>query len=150
MINSPPSKQKAFTLIELIVVILLVSIVSVYASSRYFGTDSFSAYAAQDQVISVIRQVQLNQMQSNDTTNDNFVLTITNDCVGSVTACTTRDDGRSDWVSIEGVSFSPQFNQVSFSLLGNPSAAIAFDVIAGGNSCEVQINSQGYVERGGC
>ncbi len=153
VINSPLSKQKAFTLIELIVVILLVSIVSVYASSRYFGTDSFSAYAAQDQVISVIRQVQLNQMQSNidvSVPNNNFTLTITSSCIGSQQACNEQDSNRSDWVSIEGVSFSPQFNQVSFSLLGNPVTPISFDVEAGGISCEVSINAQGYVERGSC
>ncbi len=52
---------------ELILVIVLISIVSLYAAPRFFGKSSFSVYALQDQVVSVVRQVQHKRIQSNIT-----------------------------------------------------------------------------------
>lgn len=59
------SSALGFTLMELILVIVLLSILSLFAASRFMGSGSFSAYALQERVISVIRQVQVNRMQSN-------------------------------------------------------------------------------------
>ena len=67
------SSTLGFTLTELILVIVLLSILSLFAASRFIGKSGFSAFALQEQVISVIRQVQVNRMQSNiDGTDDNF------------------------------------------------------------------------------
>ncbi|WP_232061099.1 prepilin-type N-terminal cleavage/methylation domain-containing protein [Vibrio taketomensis] len=70
-------KLSGFTLVELIIVIILLAIFSVYAASRYIGLGSFSALAIQDSVISIARQVQLDGMQSSVTVpNDSFTLQI--------------------------------------------------------------------------
>lgn len=63
------SKKQAittgFTLVELIVVIVLLAIIGVYASSKYMGASRFSSAVAQEQVLSILRQVQITAMQTN-------------------------------------------------------------------------------------
>ncbi|AXX58686.1 type II secretion system protein [Vibrio vulnificus] len=155
---------KAFTLVELMVVILLISIVSAYAASRYIGTGSFSAYATQEQAISIIRQLQVYRMQSNTTNsaNPNFELTASGGCLGSTAGCTAAStpqaaESRSDVMRLDGVSVSSTISPIRFDLRGNPlqtngsalnSVTITFT--ASGESASVCINSQGYVSGGGC
>ncbi len=159
-----------FTLMELILVIVLLSIVSLYAAPRFFGKSSFSVYALQDQVISVVRQVQLNRMQSNiDGVDDNFLLHVSGSCIGSVAACSLTDserESRSDVVVDDTARFSLSSGvttPIDFSLLGNPQdesgdplatvdggVSIFIQGTSGNNRCEVTINSQGYVSRGDC
>ncbi|MCU8294357.1 prepilin-type N-terminal cleavage/methylation domain-containing protein [Vibrio vulnificus] len=155
---------KAFTLVELMVVILLISIVSAYAASRYIGTGSFSAYAAQEQAISIIRQLQVYRMQSNTTNsaNPNFELTASGGCLGSTAGCTAAStpqaaESRSDVMRLDGVSVSSTISPIRFDLRGNPlqtngSALNSVTIIftASGESASVCINSQGYVSGGGC
>ncbi|EIO3939440.1 prepilin-type N-terminal cleavage/methylation domain-containing protein [Vibrio vulnificus] len=156
--------QAGFTLVELIVVIILISIVSAYAASRYIGTGSFSAYAAQEQAISIIRQLQVYRMQSNTTNsaNPNFELTASGGCLGSTAGCTAAStpqaaESRSDVMRLDGVSVSSTISPIRFDLRGNPlqtngsalnSVTITFT--ASGESASVCINSQGYVSGGGC
>ncbi|HDY7968510.1 TPA: prepilin-type N-terminal cleavage/methylation domain-containing protein [Vibrio vulnificus] len=156
--------QAGFTIVELIVVIILISIVSAYAASRYIGTGSFSAYAAQEQAISIIRQLQVYRMQSNTTNsaNPNFELTASGGCLGSTAGCTAAAtpqaaESRSDVMRLDGVSVSSTISPIRFDLRGNPlqtngsalnSVTITFT--ASGESASVCINSQGYVSGGGC
>ncbi|EGQ7834541.1 type II secretion system protein [Vibrio vulnificus] len=156
--------QAGFTLVELIVVILLISIVSAYAASRYIGTGSFSAYAAQEQAISIIRQLQVYRMQSNTTNsaNPNFELTASGGCLGSSAGCSAAAtpqaaESRSDVMRLDGVSVSSTISPIRFDLRGNPlqtngsalnSVTITFT--ASGESAAVCINSQGYVSGGSC
>ncbi|EIJ0970574.1 prepilin-type N-terminal cleavage/methylation domain-containing protein [Vibrio vulnificus] len=156
--------QAGFTLVELIVVILLLSIVSAYAASRYIGTGSFSAYAAQEQAISIIRQLQVYRMQSNTTNsaNPNFELTASGGCLGSTAGCTAAStpqaaESRSEVMRLDGVSVSSTISPIRFDLRGNPlqtngsalnSVTITFT--ASGESAAVCINSQGYVSGGSC
>ncbi|MFA0348417.1 prepilin-type N-terminal cleavage/methylation domain-containing protein [Vibrio sp. 10N.222.55.C6] len=50
--------SKGFTLVELIVVIILIGIVSLFASSRYVSSSSFSTYLVQSEVLASLRLVQ--------------------------------------------------------------------------------------------
>lgn len=159
MSKSNPA-QLGFTLVELVVVILLVSIVSAAAYSRYMGTSGFSAFTAQEQAMSVIRQVQINRMQSNlssPSSNINYVLAISSNCLGSVAGCANISNGqRSDFVSEEGITFSvsPSLNTVSFDLLGNPidsaASGVSITIRSSANTVQLCINSQGYVSKGSC
>lgn len=147
-------KPWGFTLVELVIVMILLSIVSLYATSRYIGAGSFSALAIQDSVISVARQVQLNRMQSNtSTSSDSFVLSIDSDCFGSVKGC-AHPEGRSDWVANSEVLFSAPVTQVSFDLLGNPlglaSGGINIMIVGEASQATVSICANGLISRSGC
>ena len=154
------SSALGFTLMELILVIVLLSILSLFAASRFMGSGSFSAYALQERVISVIRQVQVNRMQSNATSPDNnFRLQVSSSCVGSVAACVlagSARDARSDVVIDKSARFSVisgAANTINFNLLGNPVSGAVNILIEdkhGRSSCQVEINSQGYVSKGTC
>ncbi len=162
---------------ELILVIVLISIVSLYAAPRFFGKSSFSVYALQDQVVSVVRQVQLNRMQSNitdtedlDDISDNFRLYVSDKCIGSVTACDLKSQcdasnnensssckqvsARSDYVADKSFIFSITngVSPVEFDLRGNPNEEVSISIEEQNSSrgCEVTINSQGYVSREVC
>ncbi|EIK0774024.1 MULTISPECIES: type II secretion system protein [Vibrio] len=141
------SSALGFTLMELILVIVLLSILSLFAASRFMGSGNFSAYALQERVISVIRQVQVNRMQSNisipnkpyperclpssykageDSSYTNFCLSITSTCIGSSAACNLASkerDARSDVVVDNSAQFSiinGASSPIEFDLLGNP------------------------------
>ncbi|NNN67052.1 type II secretion system protein [Vibrio sp. 2-1(7)] len=141
------SSALGFTLMELILVIVLLSILSLFAASRFMGSGNFSAYALQERVISVIRQVQVNRMQSNisipnkpyperclpssykageDSSYTNFCLSITSTCIGSSAACNLAGkerDARSDVVVDNSAQFSiinGASSPIEFDLLGNP------------------------------
>ncbi len=155
---------KGFTLVELIIVIIILGIVSTFAASRFVGTSSFSTFSAQEQAISVIRQIQVNRMQSNvSSANDSFRLAINIDCLGSVSACSlnlsnsaqkSQADARSDYVRESDITFSPANTIIDFDLLGNPSVSagvnITINSTTSSNSVQVCINSQGYVREGAC
>lgn len=115
--------QRGFTLIELMVVIIILAILSVYAATRFQGPSSFSPYAAQAQAISVIRQIQLARMQSNTqngSINDNYILSITSNCLGSKMACGGVSD-LSSKVEVDGQDMRfMSTQQIEFDLLGRP------------------------------
>lgn len=156
------SSALGFTLMELILVIVLLSILSLYAASRFMGKGSVSAFALQEQAISVIRQVQVNRMQSNTSTTDtNFQLQVSSSCIGSVAACSlsgNAKDARSDLVEDSTATFSLNgaTSPISFDLLGNPLSVVSGGVsilirdVNGQSQCRVLINSQGYVSEGSC
>ncbi|HHF2920624.1 TPA: type II secretion system protein [Vibrio diabolicus] len=157
------SSALGFTLMELILVIVLLSILSLFAASRFMDSGSFSAYALQERVISVIRQVQVNRMQSNVASPDNnFRLQVSSSCVGSVAACEltgSAQDARSDVVIDKSAKFSltnAVTNPIEFNLLGNPinsasgGVSILIEDKHGRSRCQVEINTQGYVSKGTC
>ena len=63
MKKSLPSN--GFTLVELITVVILLAILSTYASSRYFGASSFNSDLLKSELISSLRLTQLRAMHRN-------------------------------------------------------------------------------------
>ncbi|GAD88154.1 MSHA pilin protein MshC [Vibrio halioticoli NBRC 102217] len=162
MDHQPIAKNiKGFTLVELIIVIIVAAILSLYASSKYIGVSQFSAQAAQQQGIAVIRQIQLGRMQSNiedsSLLHQRFRLVVTGQCLGSQQACTTNTQPLSNVVVLENqdMNFSPSMT-IDFDLLGNPTCSSGCTTPVAGQSIrilvastqdqqEICINSQGYV-----
>jgi MSHA pilin protein MshC len=150
-------------LVELIVVVILLAVLSVYAASKFIGIGEFSGYAAQDQSINVIRQIQLGRMQSNIedinatpcTACGHYKLVVTPQCLGSVSACAGSEDEFSDKVFLDNteLTFSPS-TTINFDLLGNPVCAnspcadpIKITISNKlGEDYPVCINSQGFVD----
>lgn len=152
--------NKGFTLVELIVVILLLAIISATAISRFSGRQSYELYALQEQAASVIRQVQLNRMQSNMDMSvigaQSLRLVAANNCIGSQSACDNLSETRSDVIVSNDYSFSSAptssySSPIEFNLLGNPENTASSGVqiiISSNNSSDrawVCINSQGFV-----
>ena len=152
--------NKGFTLVELIVVILLLAIISATAISRFSGRQSYELYALQEQAASVIRQVQLNRMQSNMDMSvigaQSLRLVAANNCIGSQSACDNLSETRSDVIvsndySFSSVPSSSYSSPVEFNLLGNPenTASSGVQIIISSNNGSdrtwVCINSQGFV-----
>lgn len=155
--------NRGFTLVELIVVILLLAIISATAVSRISGRENYELYALQEQVSSVVRQVQLNRMQSNMDMSvsgaESLRLVAANNCIGSQSACSNLSETRSDVIASDDYSFSsvPSSNYsspIEFNLLGNPENTASSGVqitISSNNSSDrawVCINSQGFVYPG--
>ncbi|MCK8072984.1 MULTISPECIES: prepilin-type N-terminal cleavage/methylation domain-containing protein [unclassified Vibrio] len=149
-----------FTLVELIVVVLLLAIVSLTAISRFSGRQSYELYALQEQTSSVIRQIQLNRMQSNMDMSvagaESLRLVAANNCIGAQSACDNTSETRSDVIASDDYSFSSvptssYTSPIEFNLLGNPENTASSGVqitISSNNSSDrawVCINSQGFV-----
>jgi MSHA pilin protein MshC len=151
--------QQGFTLIELVVVIVILSSLSIYAASRYSSSSGFSIYAAQTQAIAIIRQIQLARMQGADTgsgSSDDRLL-VSQHCLGSVLIC---QENSSDLASSRRLVLPQQHYffpsiTVDFDLLGAPIAGPVKINISGEAQKNHQqaddallavcINSQGYV-----
>jgi MSHA pilin protein MshC len=58
-------RHKGFTLIELIVVIILLGIMSLTVSSRFFGASGFVEYTYQARLVSALRNMQIRAMHDN-------------------------------------------------------------------------------------
>ncbi|MEZ9784124.1 prepilin-type N-terminal cleavage/methylation domain-containing protein [Vibrio breoganii] len=156
--NHPRTKHiKGFTLVELIVVIIVVAIMSLYAASKFIGVSQFSAQAAQQQGIAVIRQIQLGRMQSNiqdtDALHDRYSLLVTAKCLGSQQACTsvtTEPFSHKVVIEEQDLSFTPAMS-IDFDLLGNPICSsacpepIRIQIASTQEQESICINSQGYV-----
>ena len=152
--------KKGFTLVELIVVILLLAIISATAISRFGGRQVYELYALQEQASSVIRQIQLNRMQSNMDMSvsgaESLRLVAANNCIGSQSACDNTSETRSDVIASDDYSFSSvpassYSSPIEFNLLGSPENTASSGVqitISSNNSSDrawVCINSQGFV-----
>lgn len=153
------SSQSGFTLVELVVVIILLAIVSVFAVSRFTGGSNYQLPTVQDQAISVIRQIQLGRMQSNVADladlSSYYRLTITDNCLGAQVICgpnTTPPTDISAVVMSNDVSFSPSPALLDFDLFGRPSIS-PFEITLTdnrGNTAQLCVEAEGYIRRGGC
>lgn len=164
-LNKNSSKQQAktggFTLVELIVVIVLLAIISVYASSKYMGASRFSSSVAQEQVLSILRQVQITAMQSNTSNNSNSCRSIlmASNQFGVTQACQSQgmsSAALSDYSKdtnqqqLELIQLSYDFNSVSgavselsFDLLGRPAmvTSAAATSLCSNSDCRITITT---------
>ena len=142
-LKKPPLKQAAFTLLELIVVIVILSILAVYVQARFQDDDSYQSDVAVEQLISLARLTQ--QLAMNDSSRA-FLLNIQ----------TNQIDVLADGVSLGGnvagvpvnlgskVTLAPTSN-IAFNSRGETTATtISVTVNTTQNVC---IESSGYIRR---
>lgn len=58
-----PSTQRGFSLVELIVIILLLGILSIYAAPRFLDATGSSEYTHRQQLLAALRKLQIQSMQ---------------------------------------------------------------------------------------
>ncbi len=153
------SNSNGFTLIELIVVVILISIMAVTVLPKFFGSNGYEEYTYRDELITKLRAIQLRAMQQ---TNGNTCQEIKVEAseIGLLATngvvCDTGKAGDSTTVTItndHNVSFSisESLTSFSFSSLGKPVGCTPVDnceitiTITGESTLEVDINKEGYI-----
>ncbi len=141
-------QQKGFTLVELIVVILLIAIVSVYASSRYFGSSTVDARLIQSELLSSVRLVQLRAMHRNGLCNRwvveaQQVSQVSPEANVCATSISTDDQQDSSFIDLAGygatLNLSTTLNNfIDFDTLGRPQQC---NTTPNGR-CELQVQTQ--------
>jgi MSHA pilin protein MshC len=160
------SAQNGFTLIELIVVIILISIMSVTVLPKFFTSNGFEEFTYRDELITKLRAIQLRSMQQ---TNDSTCLNIqieTNPSVLGLQAtntdptitgvCRMGFSGDTTTVRVDSkhsvfFTLSEGLTSFSFSSLGKPVSCTPINIcgititVNGENSPQILINSEGYI-----
>ncbi len=159
--HSNNQKALGFTLIELIVVIILISIMSVTVLPKFFSSNGFEEFTYRDEIITKLRAIQLRSMQQ---TSDGMcnVIQVETTILGlqatdpDTGLCTAGYSGDTTTVTVDSnhsVSFtlSEGLTSFNFSTLGRPIGCIVEDpceitiTVTGENSLEILINSEGYI-----
>ncbi|WNC72905.1 type II secretion system protein [Thalassotalea psychrophila] len=78
-----------FTLIELVVVILIISILAITVVPKMIGSSGFDSFVYRDQMISSLRLIQQQSMQQTDS-NSCHQIVIMNDGYGASSNCSTN------------------------------------------------------------
>ncbi|WP_232314331.1 type II secretion system protein [Grimontia marina] len=149
-------RKRGFTLIELITVLVILGIISVFAIPRLSGSEAFSVTSARDTGLSVARQVQLRAMQQeNPSSACNAMYVAASRMGGSSDSACGFGDYRSDVVDLSDsqVRISP-VQTIYFDLLGRPVNAVGsrlctserceFTFSQGGTEASICLNSEGY------
>lgn len=120
------ASSQGFTIVEIIVVILLVSLLSTVAMSRFIGGNTFNAAILRDQIISLSRIALQSSLGRKDVT-----LTITPNPGGSEVTITVADINgtiESSTISLDSLtSFSGDINQTA-SCAVTPAAGVITNV----------------------
>lgn len=154
--------NKGFTLIELIVVIILISILAVTVVPKFLSSKGFEEYSYRDELIVKLRAIQLRTMQQTDGNVCHNIKVEASEIslletVG--TACGTGNAGESTTVTITNdhvVSFSISggLSNFSFSSLGRPEAVGCGDAttlcsitltVSGESDLVIEINQEGFI-----
>lgn len=137
----PPLNQAAFTLLELILVILILGVVATYVQTKFQDDDAYQLDTAVAQLINAGRLTQ--QLAMNDTAR-NFTLEITSNQINiSATPATPALEGIPVNFSSD-ISLSPSAS-INFNGLGETSPRIIAVTVS--NSVSVCFESTGFIHR---
>jgi MSHA pilin protein MshC len=153
-------RNKGFTIIELILVIILMGILAVTVAPKMFNSEGFQEYAYQAEVITTLRNIQLKAMQQTDdgicheVTITSKLLDITSICNNPTKAQTDQEkewryvphvqieDGHNVLFQVSGVT-----TNFSFDSLGRPvgCSTPCQIILQGTDNVIVQIESEGFI-----
>lgn len=159
------NKNKGFTTIELVTVIIIVGILAVNILPKFDGTGSYQAHTHRAQLISALRLTQQRAMQRTDP-NSHYChqLVIEADRYGvdnSSANCALQNINHSSWKPDLTGHIIEQGNSISFSIAGETAKIITFDWLGRpGGDCEkgctitvdsdietlaIEIEAEGYI-----
>ncbi len=152
----PINKNDGFTLIELVIVIIILGILSVTVTPKFFTSSGFSEYAYRTDVIAKLRLIQTRAMQqANDNCHEVLILSkkLGKGKCSNFTFVDPEVDKkyRSTIVNIpadDPVEFSPNNSSFTFDRMGRPKGCSddPCDItITGEQSLVVRIESEGYI-----
>ncbi|MBY5922501.1 type II secretion system protein [Ferrimonas balearica] len=135
------SRFAGFTLVELVTIIILVAILSLYALSRFLGPSQFATYATRDALVAEMRRLQQGALagQSCTLSVTPTQFSLTGPCAGENPYPLERTT-----VSLAG----SQTFILSLDGMGRPQAPCAggCDLAIGGEAPQtVRIESEGYI-----
>ena len=137
--------QHAFTMIELIVVILLVGILAVVALPRFLSTDVFRARATADEIVSALRYTQ--QLAMARSTNHDLVTGATDYSVQQGGAPVRNPAGGANYTVNYPAGIAVTNTTVTFNYMGQPVVGGGTSIIVsgGGATFTIQIEDEtGY------
>lgn len=161
--------QKGFTLIELIIVIVLISIMAITVLPKFLSSNGFEEYTYRDELITKLKAIQLRSMQQTSGTTCRQITLETNpSSLGlqntennplTPEVCTAGYAGDTTTVTVINThnvifTLSGGVSQFSFSSLGRPVAVGCGDAttlcvltltVVGETSLEIEINREGYI-----
>lgn len=135
-----------YTLIELIVVIVVLTILSVTIAPRFFTTSGTSEYLYQDQLLNLLRRVQMQAMQCTNCTTPTVNIATANIVVAG-TSC-SDDSSLALCPSVrDNISFSSNAASIGFDSLGRPQGCIGTCqlTVQGEAALRVCIETEGYI-----
>lgn len=102
---------RGFTVVEIVVTIVILSILAAFAMTRFFGANDFNAPVVRDQLIAMLRSAHQGALGRPDVS-----VTITPNASGSTLTIINSDDGgtiQSAAVGMDSVSISTDNNTTS-------------------------------------
>jgi MSHA pilin protein MshC len=157
------AKCNGFTMIELIVVMIILSILATTVVPKFFTSTGFQEYTYQAEVITKLRSIQLRAMQQTMGSECHTIL-VTNSALGIPQDCDLTladgwqgenkktDESGTTNVKIETgheVAFSPIGLSFSFDSLGRPvGCSPCVITVLGDSTLTIKIESEGYIHEG--
>lgn len=160
--NSYLYRQGGFTIIELIVVIIILSILATMVIPKFFNSTGFQEFTYQAEIITKLRSIQLRAMQQTDSAGSNICHTVlvTEGALGVPENCDltladgwqgenelTGEPGTTNLKVEEGheVTFAPIAFSFSFDSMGRPTCSTCLITVVGDSTLTIKIESEGYI-----
>lgn len=157
---TPPQKNKGFTLIELIMVMVIIGVLAIAAIPRFMDRQTFEARGFYDQTLSMLRYAQkvaiaqrTNVFVNVNSASRTLCLTYVADsnCTNTTPlqiVVNPADQQRFSKTAATGISIASSVSPFSFSALGkpNPDGAVALSVTGDGVTRTITVEREtGYV-----
>jgi MSHA pilin protein MshC len=149
-------RDRGFTLVELITIIIIVGILAVYAAPRFFASDGDDLTGADASLVSLLRVQQQRAMQNTSGAGAYGVLI--EEAAGefyvrpvNAGAATPRDDATTLRISAPNtLQPTGQFEFNGLGCVGECGAGTVQFTLSGASTRQVCVNSQGYIRSGSC
>lgn len=137
-------RQRGFTLVELVLVMVLVGILAVYAAPRLGG--GYDVAAARDELIEALRYAQ--QQSMSNTGAANFAVVLAGDGFAIQQGGVTVSDPAGGAYSRQwnGIAVAPAGTVITFGSRGDTNNTVTMTLTGGGDTANVTVEAQtGYV-----